>query len=226
MDEDPPPLEEEPPIVSEDPDPVPEPTDPVFGILELPEVDASPLGTVAESRAASSPETVLPASDDPITRAEAKEVERTERARTNGERHQTRRLSLISSQRMSEALDQLRKQIEDDTQLAAQKRSLIVSAAEGVTIATSMGLLSLLLRSGSLVGAALSAMPLWQRVDPLAVVALSKEEREKLQRDLRLAEEAEDEDADGVGRLFDEDPDAGDPPEDDEESRTGRPSPA
>jgi hypothetical protein len=127
---------------------------------------------------------------------------------------------------MSEALDQLRKQIEDDTELAAQKHSLIVSAAEGVTIATSMGLLSLLLRSGSLVGAALSAMPLWQRVDPLAVVALSKEEREKLQRDLRLAEEAEDEDADGVGRLFDEDPDAGDPPENDEESRTGRPSPA
>ena len=93
-----------------------------------------------------------------------------------------------------------------------------------MTIATSVGLLSLLLRSGSLVGAALSAMPLWQRVDPLAVVALSKEEREKLQRDLRLAEEAEDEKAGGIGRLFDgADPNADGPPEDDEESRTGRP---
>ena len=38
----------------------------------------------------------------------------------------------------------------------------------------------LLLRTGSLVGAALSAMPLWRRVDPLAILALSDDERKKL----------------------------------------------
>ena len=114
--------------------------------------------------------------------------------------------------------------MEDDADLAARKRSLIVSAAEGVTIATSVGLLSLLLRSGSLLGMALSALPLWRRVDPLAVLALSDDEREKLEKDLRSAEEDEDEKDDGVGRVLDEvDPKAAGPPDADDESRTGRP---
>jgi hypothetical protein len=55
VDEDPPPLEEEPPIVTEDP--VPKRTE--FVIHELPEVDASTLGIVAESRVVPSLEAVL-----------------------------------------------------------------------------------------------------------------------------------------------------------------------
>jgi hypothetical protein len=69
-------------------------------------------------------------------------------------------LSVLSSQLLSDALDQLQSKMEDDTELAARKGSLIASAAEGVTITASLGLLSLLMRTGSLLGAALSAMPL------------------------------------------------------------------
>ncbi len=48
-------------------------------------------------------------------------------------------------------------------------------------------------------GFSLSSLPLW-RLDPLSVLALSCDQREKLARDLRSAEEAADED--GPGRLL------------------------
>jgi hypothetical protein len=98
--------------------------------------------------------------------------------------------------------------MEDEAEHAARTGRLLAFAAEGVTIATSVGLLSLLLRSGSLLGAAISSLPLWRRVDPLAVLALSDEEREKLERDRRVAEEAENEEGEGVGRILDSSPPA------------------
>ncbi len=49
-------------------------------------------------------------------------------------------------------------------------------------------------------GFSLSSLPLWRLVDPLSVLALSCDQREKLARDLRSAEEAADED--GLGRLL------------------------
>ena len=115
----------------------------------------------------------------------------------------TRELGLISGQLLSQALDELRQEMEDDSELARRKSALLTYATEGAAIATSAGLLSLLLRSGSLMGAAISSLPLWRRVDPLAVLALSDEEREKLEADLRKAEETEDEEDEGVGRVLD-----------------------
>lgn len=40
--------------------------------------------------------------------------------------------------------------------------------------------------------ATLSSLPLWQRADPLVVLALSDEERRKMQAELRAAREEEE----------------------------------
>jgi hypothetical protein len=61
----------------------------------------------------------------------------------------------------------------------------------------------MLMRSGSLWAVALSALPVWRRVDPLAVLAISPEERRKLERDLREAEQLEDTAGAGLGRVLD-----------------------
>jgi hypothetical protein len=58
--------------------------------------------------------------------------------------------------------------------------------------------LALLLRGGSLAAAALSSVPLWRRVDPLAVLALSEEERWQREQDIRAAQREEE-----SGRLLD-----------------------
>jgi hypothetical protein len=62
----------------------------------------------------------------------------------------------------------------------------------------SSGLLALLMRGGSLAAAALSSLPLWRRVDPLAVLALSEEERWQREQDIRAAQRDEE-----SGRLLD-----------------------
>ena len=53
-------------------------------------------------------------------------------------------------------------------------------------------------------------LPLWRRVDPLAVLALSDDERREVQETLRAAKAAEDKSS-SVGRLLeDKDPDPDD----------------
>ena len=49
----------------------------------------------------------------------------------------------------------------------------------------------------------MSSLPMWQRVDPLAVLAISDEERERRKKDLLEAERAEDQEDEAVGRLLD-----------------------
>jgi hypothetical protein len=76
---------------------------------------------------------------------------------------------------------------------------------EGATLAASISLLGILSRAGSMAAAALTSLPMWRRVDPLAVLSVSEEERQKREQEMREAEEAEDREGKGVGRLLDED---------------------
>ena len=56
----------------------------------------------------------------------------------------------------------------------------------------------------NLAAVALSALPVWRRVDPLAILALSDEERRKREEELRAARETEDQSEEAVGRLLDD----------------------
>ncbi len=104
---------------------------------------------------------------------------------------------------MMEALDRVREEMTEDAESQAFDTKLTKSVAEGAVLATSFGLLSILSRAGSLAASVLSALPMWRRVDPLAVLSISKEERMRREQDLRDAEKAENREEQGVARLLD-----------------------
>jgi len=104
--------------------------------------------------------------------------------------------SAIDQEKLLEALQRLRRELDDDPRLAQQEN--LTLTVEGAALVVSSGLLALLLRGGSLAAAALSSLPLWRRVDPLAVLALSDEERWRREQDIRAAQSEEE-----SGRLLD-----------------------
>ena len=112
--------------------------------------------------------------------------------------------ALLGAERMARALDQIRTEMTDVADEAAREQEIIVSSAEGAMIAASLAWLALLPRGGSLAALAFSSLPLWRGVDPLAVLALSDEERKRIEEDNRKAREQEDEKEKAVGRLFDD----------------------
>ena len=122
----------------------------------------------------------------------------------------------VQQARLWETLDKLRTEISDDAERSADETRSAVTTAESVVLAVSSGLLTLLLRGGSLVAAAVSSLPMWRRVDPLAVLSLSEEERRKREREQREARASEDEEGAGIGELFDDDDPARDAPEDED----------
>ena len=67
-----------------------------------------------------------------------------------------------------------------------------------------LSLLFLVILGVSLAALAFSSLPLWSSVDTLAILALSDEERERLEADMRKAKEHEDENDRAVGNLLDD----------------------
>jgi len=114
------------------------------------------------------------------------------------------RLGLIGNERMVQALDRIRQEMTDDARELADQRQVTVSAAEGFALMMSLSWLGVLLRSGSLAAIAFSALPMWRRVDPLAVLTISEEERVRREQELRSARELEDQTERGVGDLLDD----------------------
>ena len=122
---------------------------------------------------------------------------RSETTLTSGQR------TLLGGERMAKALDRIRMEMTDAADEAASERQDVVSAAEGVMLATSLGWLALLLRAESLAALAFSALPMWRKVDPLAILSLSDEEREQRMKDLKKARAEEDAKLQAIGRLLD-----------------------
>ena len=77
-----------------------------------------------------------------------------------------------------------------------------VATAEGVGLLVSIGWLGAVMRAGSLSAVLLSSLPLWQRMDPLAVLSVSEEERRRREQELRDARDTEDRVEREVGRLL------------------------
>jgi hypothetical protein len=111
---------------------------------------------------------------------------------------------LMANQRMMDALDRVRQEIIDDSESRASEQRMSVTVMDSAALASSLGLLSILSRASSLAAAAMSSLPIWRGVDPLAVLAISEEERKQREKDLRDAQAAEDDADRAVGRLLDD----------------------
>ena len=119
----------------------------------------------------------------------------------------------VNSIQMQREFDRIRDDIERDARGDASLSELLVSSVEGLALMVSSSLLAAIVRGGSLVATALSSLPMWRRVDPLAVLALSDEERRKREMELRAAAAGEDEAESGIGRLLDDDDGSAPPPD-------------
>ena len=105
--------------------------------------------------------------------------------------------------RLEEVLDQLRFEVELDANDHLAAITASVARAESLVLALSGGLLAILLRSGALWAVALSSLPLWQRLDPVAILGLTDERRRRREEEIRLSELLEDETS-HVGRVLDD----------------------
>ncbi|MHC5005331.1 MAG: cadherin-like domain-containing protein, partial [Planctomycetota bacterium] len=101
---------------------------------------------------------------------------------------------------LDQALTQLRRELSQSEGRRQGPEEMTIQTVESVAIAISTGVIASILRSSSLWAAAASAMPLWRRVDPLVVLTVSNEEREKMLTELR----SESKDEAGVRRVFED----------------------
>jgi hypothetical protein len=102
-----------------------------------------------------------------------------------------------------QALDQLRDRMAREADLAETPGQSVFASVRAVALVVSTGVLTALLRGGSLLALTFSSLPLWNGFDPLAVLALTREERKKRGEELREAQRAEDRGAAGLGDLLD-----------------------
>ena len=103
-------------------------------------------------------------------------------------------------------MDRLR---EGDTADSNQQSDAVVvwiARAQTVMMAAGFGLVSALLRGGSLIALATSSLPLWKGLDPIAALLVSDGQRERVSSEHRFARRVEDE-TDDVGRILDDDSD-------------------
>ncbi len=119
-----------------------------------------------------------------------------------GERERPRFSFGLSSPAASEALDAVRRDLQEEAERVSHEPGFGWTMARGVAVALSTSVLGALLRGGSLLAMTLSSLPIWLRFDPLAILALTDAERERRERELRDARR--DEDKRGVGRVLDE----------------------
>jgi hypothetical protein len=105
--------------------------------------------------------------------------------------------ALVMSKSLLASIEELRQDLAGhEVEIGAWRRASI----EAVSIAFSAGFIAAALRSSSLWAALLSLTPMWQRLDPLVVLAVSDEERRRRQEEIRRAEELRSK----VGRVLDE----------------------
>jgi hypothetical protein len=100
--------------------------------------------------------------------------------------------SPTDQRRLNDALEQLAEDLRRASSELEPDASL-VATAEGLVALLSSGLAAFILRGGPLLASALSSLPLWKRVDPLAVLNLSEAERWQREEEMRAARQAEEE---------------------------------
>jgi hypothetical protein len=107
----------------------------------------------------------------------------------------------LSTERLTESLDQMRQDMMDASETEEARGETLFASVRAMALAASSGALAAMLRGGSLLALTFSSLPLWNGFDPLAVLAMSNAERKRREDELRAEEEGEDT---AVARIFDE----------------------
>jgi VCBS repeat-containing protein len=113
------------------------------------------------------------------------------------------------------ARDLLKNSLENE-----QREFILATLATSGALALSAGFLSFLLRAGSLLPVLLASLPVWHRLDVLAVLALSDRERRERKEAIARAEADELSDSSQLRDLFGDDDDETREEETDEEPRS------
>ena len=103
-------------------------------------------------------------------------------------------------------LDELRAGLEAEAGTHLEAYHGWVLRSESIILALSTSLVAVLLRSSALWAVALSSLPMWRRLDPVAVLGLTGAGRRNRADEVRFAEMLEDETT-RVGKLLDEEDD-------------------
>lgn len=109
---------------------------------------------------------------------------------------------LAMSSHLEQSLDRLRDDLTRSDEEDRSRGEVFFSSIRAAALATSTGVLTALLRGGSLLALTFSSLPVWKGFDPLAVLALTAAERKARKAAMRADEETEDE---AVAQIFEED---------------------
>jgi VCBS repeat-containing protein len=101
------------------------------------------------------------------------------------------------------AIDTMLDELDDSFADAETGELIIANTIRGTTWTLSAGFVAWILRGGSLVAAAMSSIPIWRGLDPLPVIAMSRKEREKRDKDKRVDQQEEDDLQKEIGDLID-----------------------
>jgi hypothetical protein len=181
-----------------DPSPIQDPIDPVIDPrVETPRrmsYEVPIPGTTADPQESepllSTPPAEIPAEDRPERIAGGA-----------SERPMLPRDLALSTERLTESLDEMRQDMMDASKTEEARNETLFASVRAMALAASSGALAAMLRGGSLLALTFSSLPLWNGFDPLAVLAMSSAERKRRKDELRAEEEGEDT---AVARIFDE----------------------
>jgi hypothetical protein len=109
---------------------------------------------------------------------------------------------LAMTSHLEQSLDRLRDDLTRSDEEDRSRGEVFFSSIRAAALATSTGVLTALLRGGSLLALTFSSLPVWKGFDPLAVLALTAAERKARRAAMRADQETEDE---AVAQIFEED---------------------
>ncbi|MDH3317214.1 MAG: Ig-like domain-containing protein, partial [Gammaproteobacteria bacterium] len=100
------------------------------------------------------------------------------------------------------SLDEMRLQMRDVAEIDDLQRQIILNVSKGMGLSLTVGYLSWVFSTGSLLASALSSMPMWTKFDPLPILAGGKKRRKRKDTLARRKKKEKNDDEQEIDLLF------------------------
>ena len=87
--------------------------------------------------------------------------------------------TIVENRVVREGLQEMRDDIDESYEEAAATQKTVVYAASGISASFAAGIVSYLLRAGSIMSSFLATMPVWTNFDPVAIFVKPDKEKKK-----------------------------------------------